>query len=87
MTAIPLPPEYVMEAVRHALAEDRRVALLDVTVSVDADVIVVRGVAESHSQRDGVSAVLSEAFPDRSIRNELTVHHLALREPLAEDIR
>jgi hypothetical protein len=68
------PKQYVVEHIRNALAQDRRVAELDVQVKVVGDTIFVKGTVPAADRRDAITAVLREMFgDDAEIHNEVTV--------------
>jgi hypothetical protein len=76
MTARPErgPKQYVVEHIRDALAQDRRVAELDVQVKVVGDRIFIKGTVPAAGRRDAITAVLREMFgDDADIHNEVTV--------------
>jgi tRNA G37 N-methylase TrmD len=68
------PKQYVVERIRHALAQDPRVAELDVQVKVVGDHIFVKGTVPAAVRRDAITTVLQEMFgDDAKIDNEVTV--------------
>ena len=68
------PKQYVVEHIRDALAQDRRVGELDVQVKVVGDRIFVKGTVPVAARRDAITAVLEEMFGDAAkISNEVTV--------------
>jgi BON domain len=68
------PKQYVVEHIREALAQDPRVAELDVQVKVVGDRIFVKGTVPAAARRDAISTVLDEMFGDDvEIHNDVTV--------------
>lgn len=68
------PKQYVVEHIREALAQDPRVAELDVQVKVVGDRIFVKGTVPAAARRDAIGTVLGEMFgDDAEIHNDVTV--------------
>jgi hypothetical protein len=68
------PKQYVVEHIRDALAQDPRVAELDIQVKVVEDRIFVKGTVPAASRRDAITVVLEEMFgAGADIQNEVTV--------------
>jgi osmotically-inducible protein OsmY len=68
------PKQYMVEHIRDALAQDRRVGELDVQVKVVGDEIFVKGTVPVAARRDAITTVLQEMFgDDAKINNEVTV--------------
>ena len=81
------PKQYVVEHIRDALAQDRRVGELDVQVKVVGDRIFVKGTVPAAARRDAITTVLREMFgDDAEIQNEVTVLTLSER-PQPEHLR
>lgn len=68
------PKQYVVEHIRDALAQDPRVAELDVQVKVVGERIFVKGTVPVQARRDAITTVLREMFgDDTEIHNEVSV--------------
>jgi hypothetical protein len=64
----------MVEHIRDALAQDRRVGELDVQVKVVGDRIFVKGTVPVAARRDAITTVLEEMFgDDAEISNEVSV--------------
>ena len=59
--------EYTVEAVRRVLAQDPRVAELELDVEVTAETILVSGTVSTPQRRDAIPIVLGERFPGREV--------------------
>lgn len=59
--------EYTVEAVRRVLAQDPRVAELELDVEVTAETILVTGTVATEERRDAIPVVLGERFPAREV--------------------
>lgn len=66
------PDGYLMERVRHALAHDERVGVLDVDVRVAGDKVFVTGDAGTTARRAAITDVLAELLPDHDVHNEMS---------------
>lgn len=70
------PNEYLEERIRHALAEDPALAELGVEVTVEGDVLVLRGTVSSKASREKCERLAAEILPEHPVRNELDVKDL-----------
>lgn len=66
------PDGYLVERIRHALAHDDRVGVLDVDVRVAGDKVFVTGDAGTPERRAAATDVLAELLPDRDVYNEMS---------------
>lgn len=66
-------PQYVAGRIQQRLAEDPRTAELGIKVDVHGDVVYLRGRIMSEERRAAIVAVVREAEPVRTIRDEIAV--------------
>jgi hypothetical protein len=65
--------EYVEAAVQRLLTEDRAVTDQAIDVIRRDDVLVLRGEVESPHRRAEILRLVSEHFPDLTVRNDIAV--------------
>jgi osmotically-inducible protein OsmY len=71
-----LPPEYVVQHVREALANDERVGQLDIGVTVAGERIQLAGCVQTPDRRRAILDVVGEIAPDWDIHNAIVVEEL-----------
>jgi len=59
--------------IQRMLAEDPDIAELGITVVCEHGTIALLGCVNSAERRDHIGATVDAAFPDHSVRNEITV--------------
>jgi len=67
------PPQYVAEHVRDVLADDDRVAALDIRVRIVGRKVFLTGTVATESRRAVVTDLVTTHLPDHEIHNELAV--------------
>jgi hypothetical protein len=75
------PKQYVIERVHRALAQDPRVNILDVEVTVAGGRVFLSGEVPTPTRKEAISEVVRELLPDHEVCNETTVTALT---PAAE---
>jgi len=65
--------EYLAEHVRDALAHDRRVAELGISVTVEPTAVRLSGQVATEERRDAAAIVAGEVLAGREVRNDVTV--------------
>lgn len=80
------PGDYVVGHVKAALACDPRVAVLDLTVEVFHDHVVVTGRVETPARRAAVDAVVRELLPHHRFDNGVTVAATGHGPALVEEL-
>jgi osmotically-inducible protein OsmY len=77
MTQAPDPPQYVAERIRSALAGDRRVSELGITVKIVGQRIQLGGVVATPDRRAVVEEIVLQLLPDHEVQNDIQVQELA----------
>ena len=67
------PPQYVAEHVRDWLADDDRLAALDIRVRILGDKVFLTGTVATEARRAVVTDVVAAHLPDHDIHNEIAV--------------
>ena len=67
------PPQYVAAHVRDWLAEDDRLAALDIRVRIVGHKVFLTGSVATEARRAVVTDVLAAHLPDHELHNELAV--------------
>lgn len=67
------PDHYLVERVRGALADDPRVAELELQVTIAAGKVFVSGTVPTEERRRAVAEVVQGLLPNREVHNETTV--------------
>jgi osmotically-inducible protein OsmY len=78
-------PEYLVERVREALAEDERVGQLDVQVSIAGDRLLLDGIVATEERREAATEIAKRVCPDLEVINALDIERLRHIESM-EDI-
>ena len=71
-----LEPEYVVQHVRDALANDERVGQLDIGVTVAGERIQLAGCVQTPERREAIQDVVTELAPDWEVHNAIVVEEL-----------
>jgi osmotically-inducible protein OsmY len=75
------PPQYVAAHVRDWLADDERVAALDIRVRIMGRKVFLTGSVPTEARRAVVTDVVAAHLPDHEIHNELAVVECAEASP------
>ena len=67
------PPEYILEKVRGALAEDPRVSELGLEVKLAGEKLFLTGSVPTDERRSAISEVAEEVCPGYEVHNETMV--------------
>ena len=67
------PKQYVIERVHRALAEDPRVNVLDVEVTLAGGRVFLTGSVPTQARKDAISDVVRDLLPDYEVCNETSV--------------
>ena len=81
MTQASEPPQYVAERIRAALAADRRVSELGLTVKIVANRVQLGGVVATPDRRALAEEIVRQLLPEHEIQNDITVQELAETQP------
>lgn len=71
--AIDEPPQYTVAHVRDWLADDERLAALDIRVRIMGRKVFLTGTVPTEARREVVTDVVAAHLPDHEIHNETAV--------------
>ena len=81
MTGDAEPPQYVAEHVRDWLADDDRLAALDIRVRIVGSKVFLTGTVATEARRAVVTDVVTAHLPDHEVHNEIAVADCAEASP------
>lgn len=79
MPSTPEPPQYLVQRLRRAIAEDPRTAEMGVQVKVRGSVVFLTGEVATQERCTQLSAVVADAAPELTVHND--VHVVPARVP------
>jgi hypothetical protein len=81
MTGDDEPPQYVAAHVRDWLADDDRLAALDIRVRILGNKVFLSGTVATEARRARADDVIAAQLPDHEVHNEIVVSECAEASP------